>query len=68
MDGFEGVSDGFIFENKGIANVTGFPTFDIHIPGAILRIPPELYFMTENISGADYYFLQIVPNQFEVEL
>ena len=61
-----GVSSGDIFENKGIASIDGFPTFDIHIPGAILRIPPELYFMTETISGSDYYFLQIIPNLFEV--
>ena len=66
MNELEGVSSGEIFENKGITSVDGFPTFDIHIPGAILRIPPELYFMTETISGSDYYFLQIIPNVFEV--
>ena len=62
----EGVASGEIFENKGITSVDGFPTFDIHIPGAILRIPPELYFMTETVSGSEYYFLQIIPNVFEV--
>ena len=62
----KGVANGDIFENKGIASIADFPTFDIHIPGAILRIPPELYFMTETINGSDLYFLQIIPNKFMV--
>ena len=62
----EGVANGIIFDNKGIFNITGFPTFDLQIPGALLHFPPELYFMKREVVGVSNYFLQIVPNQFDV--
>ena len=62
----EGVSNGNIFDNKGIFNITGFPTFDLQIPGALLHFPPELYFLKKDVVGISNYFLQIVPNHFDV--
>lgn len=62
----EGVSNGNVFDNKGVFNITGFPTFDLQIPGALLHFPPELYFLKKDVVGISNYFLQIVPNQFSV--
>ena len=62
----EGVSSGIIFGNKGIFNITGFPTFDLQIPGALLHFPPELYFLKKDVVGVSSYFLQIVPNHLDV--
>lgn len=64
----DGVDDGSVFDDKGITDISKYPTFDVKLPGAILHIPPQLYFMKRNIVGLEQYFLQIVPNQFSVWL
>lgn len=62
----DGVLNGAIFDNRGISDISKYPTFDIKIPGALLHIPPQLYFLKRSIVGIEQYFLQIIPNQFSV--
>lgn len=58
----EGVTDGSVFEGKGVTTLEGYPTFDVKIPGALLHLPPQLYF----VKKEGLFFLQIVANDFEV--
>ena len=58
----EGVADGSVFEGQGVATLEGYPTFDVKIPGALLHLPPQLYF----VKKEGRFFLQIVANDFEV--
>ena len=64
----EGVKDGRIFDEKGINSLEGYPSFDIKIPGALLHLPPELYFLKKRVVGIEQYFLDIKPNHFQVSL
>ncbi|KAK8815002.1 hypothetical protein WA556_007039 [Blastocystis sp. ATCC 50177/Nand II] len=57
----EGVADGSVFEGQGVATLEGYPTFDVKIPGALLHLPPQLYF----VKKEGRFFLQIVANDFE---
>ena len=45
-----------------MATLEGYPTFDVKIPGALLHLPPQLYF----VKKEGRFFLQIVANDFEV--
>ena len=47
---------------EGVATLEGYPTFDVKIPGALLHLPPQLYF----VKKEGRFFLQIVANDFEV--
>lgn len=58
----EGVADGSVFQGKGVTTLEGYPTFDVKIPGALLHLPPQLYFVKKD----GLFFLQIVANDFEV--
>ena len=38
------------------------------IPGALLHLPPQLYFVKKTTESGERYFLQIMMNHFEVDL
>ena len=58
----EGVTDGSVFERKGIQSINHYPTFDLQLSGALLHLPPQLYFMKKN----DLYYLQIQASNYSV--
>lgn len=65
-DYLDGVADGTIFDDKGITHIQNYPTFDVKLPGAVLHLPPQLYFIKRDIVGLEQYFLHIKPNKFSV--
>ena len=64
----EGVADGIVFGGAGIRDISAYPTFDVKIPGALLHLPPQLYFVKKTTESGERYFLQIMMNHFEVDL
>ena len=64
----EGVADGSVFDGAGIRDISNYPSFDVKIPGALLHLPPQLYFVKNTTESGERYFIQIVMNNFEVDL